>query len=53
VFDRLWRLYFSPSFAGAMDRHVHTEFPLMRDLLRRARTDSASGPATVQNSNTH
>lgn len=34
VFDPLWRLYFSRSFAGAMDRHVHTEFPLMRNLLR-------------------
>lgn len=33
VLDPLWRLYFSRSFAGAMDRHVHTEFPLMRELL--------------------
>ena len=33
--DPLWRLYFSRSFAGAMDRHVRTEFPLMRNLLRQ------------------
>jgi hypothetical protein len=31
--DPLWRIYLSPSFAGAMDRHVRTEFPLLRDLL--------------------
>jgi hypothetical protein len=35
--DPLWRLYFSRSFAGAMDRHVRTEFPLMRDVLHPAR----------------
>ena len=52
VFDRLWRLYFSGSFAGAMDRHVHTEFPLMRDLLHRAPADSAGGPAAVGSSST-
>ena len=50
VLDPLWRVYFSRSFAGAMDRHVHTEFPLMRDLLRRAPDDSSSGPAAVQSS---
>ena len=50
VLDPLWRLYFSRSFAGAMDRHVRTEFPLMRDLLRRAPDDSSSGPAAVQSS---
>ena len=52
VLDPLWRLYFSRAFAGAMDRHVHTEFPLMRDLLHRARTDSTSGPAAAQTSTT-
>lgn len=52
VLDLLWRLYFSRSFAGAMDRHVHTEFPLMRDLLRRAPNDSTSGRAAVQRSTT-
>lgn len=35
--DPLWRLYLSPAFADAMDRHVHTEFPLLRDLLHRER----------------
>ena len=32
VFDPLFRLYFTPAFA-AMDRHAHTEFPRLRDLL--------------------
>jgi uncharacterized protein YndB with AHSA1/START domain len=50
MLDPLWRLYFSRSFAGAMDRHVRTEFPLMRDMLHRAPTDSTSGPAAVQSS---
>jgi len=52
VLDPLWRLYFSRSFAGAMDRHVHTEFPLMRNLLRRAPTDSTSAPPCVPTSTT-
>jgi hypothetical protein len=52
VLDPLWRLYFSSSFAGAMDRHVHTEFPLMRDLLRRTRADSTSRPAAAPTSPT-
>ncbi|MGZ5390335.1 MAG: hypothetical protein ACXWD3_00370 [Mycobacterium sp.] len=45
VFDPLWRLYFSPSFAGAMDRHAHTEFPLMRDLLHRTGADGKAQSA--------
>ena len=32
--DPLWRLYFSNSFARAMDRHAHTEFPLLGNLLQ-------------------
>ncbi|MCV7213896.1 hypothetical protein H7J51_01180 [Mycobacterium crocinum] len=36
VLDPLLRLYFSPSFAAAMDKHVHTEFPLIRDRLHAA-----------------
>lgn len=32
-FDPVLRLYFSADFAEAMDRHVHTEFSLMRDRL--------------------
>lgn len=37
LLDPLWRLYFSRSFASAMDRHVHTEFPLLRDLSHHSR----------------
>jgi hypothetical protein len=33
VLDTVWRLYFTRSFARAMDRHVRTEFALLRDLL--------------------
>jgi hypothetical protein len=32
--DPLWRLYFSKSFARAMDRHAHTEFPMLSNLLQ-------------------
>lgn len=37
LLNPLWRLYFTRSFTGALDRHVHTEFPLLRDLLARER----------------
>ncbi|MFG1930684.1 hypothetical protein ACGFK1_08490 [Mycobacterium sp. NPDC048908] len=50
VLDPLWRLYFSKSFAGAMDRHVHTEFPLMRDLLHRAAGGGTTAPASTETS---
>lgn len=33
ILDPLFRLYFSPHFAAAMDQHVRTEFPLLRDHL--------------------
>lgn len=33
VLDPLFRLYFSPQFASAMDEHVRTEFPMLRDRL--------------------
>lgn len=48
--DPLWRLYFSRSFASAMDRHVRTEFPLLRDLLRRGRggATATTVPASEQ-----
>ncbi len=46
--DPLWRLYLSRSFAGAMDRHVRTEFPLMRNLLHPARTTSTDGPVPAE-----
>lgn len=35
-FDPLWRLYFSQAFAQALDRHVRTEFPLLRTVRDRA-----------------
>lgn len=34
ILDPLFRLYFSPRFAEAMDQHVRTEFPMLRDILR-------------------
>jgi hypothetical protein len=40
MLDPLWRLYFSPAFARAMDRHVQTEFPLLRALLLRDRSEA-------------
>jgi hypothetical protein len=36
LLDPLLRLYLSSDFAAAMDRHVHTEFPLIRDRLHPA-----------------
>ena len=33
ILDPLLRLYLSSDFAAAMDEHVHTEFPLIRDRL--------------------
>ena len=33
LLDPLFRLYFTPAFAAAMDRHAHTEFPRLRELL--------------------
>jgi hypothetical protein len=35
VLDPLLRIYFSPRFARDMDKHVRTEFPMLRDLLTR------------------
>ena len=37
MLDPLLRHYFSPAFAAAMDQHVRTEFPLLRDRLTQAR----------------
>lgn len=34
ILDPLFRLHFSDAFARAMDEHVRTEFPRLRDLLR-------------------
>ena len=44
VLDPLWRLYFSSSFADAMDWHVYTEFLLLRDLLHGRCLESRSTP---------
>jgi hypothetical protein len=44
LFDPLWRLYFSRSFARAMDRHVRTEFPLIRHLPPRDHPDGVGHP---------
>lgn len=43
VFDPVWRLYFSKSFAGAMDRHVHTEFPSCETFCIRQLLPSRKG----------
>ncbi|MCV7079001.1 hypothetical protein [Mycobacterium szulgai] len=45
--DPLWRLYFSRCFAGAMDRHVRTEFLLMRHLLHPMGTALTDDSAAV------
>lgn len=39
LLDPLLRRYFSPEFAAAMDQHVQTEFPLLRDRLAGPRPD--------------
>lgn len=54
ILDPLFRIYFSPRFASAMDEHAHIEFPMLRDLLtgspqddrnpRVARATIARGP---------
>ena len=44
MFDPLFHLYFSEAFGRALDEHVKTEFPKLRDLLRHA--DQAA-PITV------
>ena len=36
LLDPLLKIYFSPTFAEAMDRHVHTEFPLIRERVHPA-----------------
>jgi uncharacterized protein YndB with AHSA1/START domain len=33
VLNPLFRIYFSERFASAMDEHVRTEFPMLRDML--------------------
>lgn len=41
LLDPLFRLYFSSRFAAAMDEHVRTEFPLLRDRLHGVRPDDS------------
>jgi hypothetical protein len=40
LLDPLLRLYLSHNFERAMDEHVRTEFPRLRDLLRQADHDA-------------
>ena len=35
ILDPLLRIYFSESFTRALDEHVKTEFPKLRDMLHR------------------
>jgi hypothetical protein len=46
LLDPLFRCYFTRGFAVAMDAHVHTEFPRLRDLLADTRTPGADTTAT-------
>ena len=39
LFDPMFRLYFSPRFSSAMDQHMRTEFPLLRDRLHATPTN--------------
>jgi hypothetical protein len=47
VLDPLFRAYFSPKFASAMDEHVRTEFPKLRDLLAGEHSDEPEVPETT------
>lgn len=46
VLDPLFRVYFSPRFAAAMDEHVRTEFPMLRDLLSGSPEADGASKAT-------
>jgi hypothetical protein len=35
IFDPIFRIYFTEVFAEAMNEHVRTEFPKLRDMLRK------------------
>ncbi len=43
LLDPVLRCYFTRGFAAAMDAHVHTEFPRLRDLL----ADTPSSPSAT------
>jgi len=47
VLDPLFQVYFSPKFASAMDEHVRTEFPKLRDLLAGEHPDDPEVPVTT------
>jgi hypothetical protein len=42
ILDPLFRLYFSPRFARALDEHVRIEFPKLRRMLRMRNSESTS-----------
>jgi hypothetical protein len=42
LLDPLIRLYFSTKFAAALDHHVKTEFPLLRDRLPQIKPEDAA-----------
>jgi hypothetical protein len=47
LLDPVFRLFFSPNFAAAKDEHVRTEFPKLRNLLRKERLACPPGPDNV------
>jgi hypothetical protein len=49
LLDPLLRLYLSDAFSRAMDEHVRTEFPKLRDMLRRGglRAEDAHTPSAT------
>ena len=47
VLDPLFWVYFSLRFASAMDEHVRTEFPRLRDLLAGEHPDDPEVPVTT------
>ena len=47
ILDPALRLFFSRAFAHALDEHVRTEFPLLRDLLRQRRVAAPAEPSSA------
>ncbi|HEU5474931.1 MAG TPA: hypothetical protein VFV67_30175 [Actinophytocola sp.] len=45
LLDPLLRLYFTAEFTRAMDDHVHTEFPLLRDRILDPGPATAAAPS--------
>ena len=46
LLDSLFRLYFTKEFARALDDHVKTEFPLLRDRFADVRAAAAAASPT-------